>query len=1342
MLQQQLAYYNNLPEKEKHIINQAVFLANFHGTWELLPKLDAKYNLTKAAIDRVLKECVNEKIMTRSSGTGMFSVNIDCLITLFPFIKEKKSDASHSHFYYYTIDANYVITNYLYALLIDNQKIERYEEKMLELSGGALLSFAAIFDYPAYQRVLPKIHPEILRNMGRAYLSKYVAANKNLEPLLGTSCEKYADLKFFIHVFKGDFAASIREFEIQYGADAISYFAVASLKLLNENQPEEALAWFEKGLKQQRKTIKGSYLPVFPLWSFYYLSLLLRTNTAAIPRIIQALEKKQYTQFDYLYLTVCRLATNPKMSVEYAQGVFEKELLTDIESEKALWNIVGLYLLDYKKADKFIYDAFLAISRAYENGYFTLALEAAYALTQWSDQPEMEELYQKIRTQVGFDAAVSQVEKKEDWEVSLEMMANIVAKKHPVDDKAATHSRIVYYINPEKGAVQPVLQKALANGKWGKGKNVAFRTFQKQVAEGMTELDLRIAKCAIPDNQFYGSTLYAFKKKVFKELLGHPHLFLYGSDNVPLELVEGHPEITVEATKGGYKITSNLKKLANNEGNTVVIKETNTRYKVFSLTSEQRQLLSIIWEQTLVIPEKGKNKLLEAVSRFSSEVTVHSDFIQEDSNAATTASSATIVDADSRIRVQLLPWSTGLKAELFAKPFGTHPPYCKPGVGGKMLFHNTLGENLRVNRDLEQESAYTNILLEDIQALETININEELMSFENPADSLYLLEVLEKHKDIAVVEWPEGERYKIQRAIDSSSLSLRLTSKTDWFELQGELQVDENTVLTIKELIELSQLTGSRFVEMKNGAFLALSKRLKQQLDQLNAIAQTSKKNLQINKFALVSMSDVLDEMENLKVDKIWKDIRKKIAESDQKEVAVPSGLQAELRPYQADGFRWMMRLSGWGAGACLADDMGLGKTIQAICVLLNRSAEGAALVVAPVSVIPNWVNEIKKFAPSLNPVVLPTTNRENTIQSLQSGDILLASYGILQSEEELFTSPTWATVILDEAHTIKNFATKTSKAAMSLQAGFKVILTGTPIQNHLGEIWNLFNFINPGMLGTLPYFTEKFVKAEGDGKKQLKRLITPFILRRTKTAVLEELPPKTEIIKKITLSDEETAFYEALRQKAIEEIESADEMPKHIKILAEITRLRQACCNPALVNADIQIPSTKLSTFLEIVQELQENKHRALVFSQFTSHLSLVRTALEQQHIPYLYLDGSTPMAEREKLVKRFQSGESDLFLISLKAGGLGLNLTGADFVVHLDPWWNPAIEDQASDRAHRIGQKRPVTVYRLVAEHTIEEKIIQLHNTKRDLADTLLEGSDQAAGLSAKELLNLIKN
>jgi SNF2 family DNA or RNA helicase len=319
----------------------------------------------------------------------------------------------------------------------------------------------------------------------------------------------------------------------------------------------------------------------------------------------------------------------------------------------------------------------------------------------------------------------------------------------------------------------------------------------------------------------------------------------------------------------------------------------------------------------------------------------------------------------------------------------------------------------------------------------------------------------------------------------------------------------------------------------------------------------------------------------------------------------------------------------------------------------------------------------------------------------------------------------------------------------MKLQGDFRLIMTGTPLENHMGELWNLFQFANPGLLGSIEEFNERFALPiekyrDETRREQLRRLVQPFILRRRKDEVLRELPAKTEITLRVALSPQERAFYEALRRNALESLmEETDKGAgeKHLQILAQIMRLRRAACHPNL--ADIQAgfsTSSKLELFAEIVNELLDNGHKALVFSQFVGHLEILKNYLKKKKISFQYLDGQTPLAKRQQSIEAFQSGNGDLFLISLKAGGTGLNLTAADYVIHMDPWWNPAVEDQATDRAHRIGQAKPVTVYRLVAEQTIEEKILHLHAHKRDLADSLLTGADVSAKLTAEDLLKLI--
>jgi SNF2 family DNA or RNA helicase len=460
----------------------------------------------------------------------------------------------------------------------------------------------------------------------------------------------------------------------------------------------------------------------------------------------------------------------------------------------------------------------------------------------------------------------------------------------------------------------------------------------------------------------------------------------------------------------------------------------------------------------------------------------------------------------------------------------------------------------------------------------------------------------------------------------------------------------------------------------------------------------------------------------------------------------LPMTLQAELRPYQLEGFHWLSRMANWGVGACLADDMGLGKTIQTLALILENTEKGATLVVAPTSVCHNWVNECSRFAPSLKVVLHAKERNPEILKQLGPGQLLVTSYGLLHQEIEQLRTIPWQTVILDEAQVIKNANTKRSQAAHQLQGQIKLILTGTPVENRLSELWNLFRFINPGLLGSYESFSKRFVEPieqhrDVAARQALKKIILPFMLRRLKSQVLTDLPPRIEQTVLVPFESEELAFYESLRQNALEKLVQTPLKEKNrIHILAEITRLRRACCHPTLVAPEVSIPSSKLKAAEEIIEELRENRHRALIFSQFVGHLDKVKALLEEKGISYQYLDGSTSLDERQKRVAAFQNGQGDFFLISLKAGGTGLNLTAADYVIHLDPWWNPAVEDQASDRAHRLGQTRPVTIYRLIMEGSIEEKMVGLHQKKRGLADDLLDGTDLSGKLSDEELLALI--
>jgi len=537
---------------------------------------------------------------------------------------------------------------------------------------------------------------------------------------------------------------------------------------------------------------------------------------------------------------------------------------------------------------------------------------------------------------------------------------------------------------------------------------------------------------------------------------------------------------------------------------------------------------------------------------------------------------------------------------------------------------------------------------------------------------------------------------------------------------------------------------------MEDGQYISLSSQFKKKLDAIHRYSELNEDGAKISGLASLALEDLTDMVGELTVDEAWKKQIHDIQELDNHHPELPSTLQADLRDYQEEGFRWMSRLAKWGVGACLADDMGLGKTVQTIALLLERATLGPVLVVAPTSVSNNWESELNKFAPTLKPYFYRDGGRQELLDRAKEFDVVIASYGLLQQDGDMFIEKHWATIILDEAQAIKNINAKRTKIAHKLQADLKIVTTGTPIENHLGELWSLFRFLNPGLLGTQQQFMEHFIGPierdnDADARNHLKRLIQPFILRRTKTQVLDELPPKTEITVEIPLSEGERAMYEAVRVSALENI-AKDKGEKqqggnHLKVLAAITKLRLASCHPKLVMEGSTLTGSKLEYFGNLVEELLENNHKALVFSQFVKYLAIIREYLDAKGISYQYLDGSTPVAQRKTRVDEFQDGKGDLFLISLKAGGSGLNLTAADYVIHMDPWWNPAVENQASDRAHRIGQTRPVTIYRLVAENTIEQKIVKLHQHKRELADSLLEGSDMSGSMNAADMLEMMR-
>jgi SNF2 family DNA or RNA helicase len=429
---------------------------------------------------------------------------------------------------------------------------------------------------------------------------------------------------------------------------------------------------------------------------------------------------------------------------------------------------------------------------------------------------------------------------------------------------------------------------------------------------------------------------------------------------------------------------------------------------------------------------------------------------------------------------------------------------------------------------------------------------------------------------------------------------------------------------------------------------------------------------------------------------------------------------------------------------------MGLGKTVQALALLLHRRKKGPALVVAPMSLCRNWEDEARRFAPALAVHRLAEGDREACVENAGQSDVVITSYGLLASESVLLASRTWGTVIYDEAHALKNASTRRWSAAREIKAEAVVALSGTPVENHAGELHALFDLLVPGMLGSRGSFDAALGSKIADGDREaaslLRQLVRPFVLRRTKAQVLSELPPKTELLQVVAPSEEHRAFYEAVRRRAAEKIAEARKAGgaragrAGIELLAEITRLRRAAIDPRLVGGAQAPAGSKLDALVEMVLELRQERRRALVFSQFLEVLDLARGRLDEHGVECRRLDGTMTQGARAEEVAAFQSGQGDVFLVSLKAGGVGMNLTAADVVILLDPWWNPAVEDQAAARAHRMGQARPVTVVRIVTEATIEEKVLSLHAKKRQLFDDVVTDADGGGSLDIDALASLL--
>jgi SNF2 family DNA or RNA helicase len=604
-------------------------------------------------------------------------------------------------------------------------------------------------------------------------------------------------------------------------------------------------------------------------------------------------------------------------------------------------------------------------------------------------------------------------------------------------------------------------------------------------------------------------------------------------------------------------------------------------------------------------------------------------------------------------------------------------------------------------------------------------------------------------KDLVLAGWRIEAEGKLIRP--AGEFKLALATGIDWFDLDGGMDYGGQTV-SLPDLLSAAR-RGETMIELGDGSMGMLPEEWLKKYGMLVDLGTAENGTLRFNASQAGVLDALLANQPEIEVDTAFEKVRANLHEFEGiVAIESPPGFHGELRPYQREGLGWLDYLQRFGFGGILADDMGLGKTIQVLALLQRRrwrrQAKGPSLAVVPRSLVFNWIQEAARFTPRLKVLDYTGPGRHSLREKFPDYDLIITTYGTVRTDIVELTNFEFDYVMLDEAQAIKNADSQSARAARLLRGCHRLAISGTPIENHLGELWSLIEFLNPGMLGSDTVFrrytsTGSGAALDATDRSLLAKALRPFILRRTKAQVIQDLPEKTEQTLYCDMETEQRRYYDELRIHYRDALlhKDADELNRSkIEVLEALLRLRQAACHPGLINPDAANgPSAKLEMLLPSIAEVVEEGHKVLVFSQFTSFLAIVRDRLDEEKLVYEYLDGRT--RNRAARVERFQTDPDCLiFLISLKAGGLGLNLTAAEYVYLLDPWWNPAVEAQAIDRSHRIGQTQHVFAYRLICRSTVEEKILELQQKKRDLADAILNADNRMISTLTREDLEFL--
>ncbi|SKA77299.1 Superfamily II DNA or RNA helicase, SNF2 family [Paucidesulfovibrio gracilis DSM 16080] len=596
-------------------------------------------------------------------------------------------------------------------------------------------------------------------------------------------------------------------------------------------------------------------------------------------------------------------------------------------------------------------------------------------------------------------------------------------------------------------------------------------------------------------------------------------------------------------------------------------------------------------------------------------------------------------------------------------------------------------------------------------------------------------------------------RYKVRLSKPELTAEIETDEENNWFNLDLTVEYGDQKVPI--DVIWKAWVEGKRYVQLKDGSYTSLPEPWLRKLGhRLKVLGYDPEKPIkkQFQQFEAPVLEKLLEDLPRVRTDEQFVKLREKINNFEEiKMLPQPEGLTATLRPYQVQGLSYLNFLRDYGFGGILADEMGLGKTIQTLSFiqhLVNVGCDNPTLIIVPTSVLPNWEREAQKFVPGLTRLTIYGAKRDDLFGKIKDSHLIITTYALLRRDLEELLKYKYASVILDEAQNIKNPNTITARSVRKLESDMKLCLSGTPIENNLFELWSLFEFLMPGFLGSQHSFQRGIVKPIKDGHEEtleyLRTRVKPFILRRTKSEVAKDLPPKIETTHYCDLVDEQRELYNALAMKlkdqVLRDVDEKGLAKSQMSILDALLKLRQICCHPRLLKLDMpglttNLPSGKFDAFKDLVTDIIEGGHKVLVFSQFVQMLHVIRSWLQIQEIPFAYLDGASK--DRFDQVDRFNDNpDIPIFLISLKAGGTGLNLTSADYVIHYDPWWNPAVENQATDRTHRIGQKRQVFAYKMICQNTVEEKILKLQEQKKDVAEAIIPGHSALKSLTRDDL------